>query len=266
NNISLTGGGGDVSFIIGNSFESGTGRGTIKSEQPSEVQNFVQIMQHPIGVTTTAKHLGYTSDPEMDKQRFETGVDHAFAIEKTLFWGQRAQKNVGLFLGKFEQWWTGGVHDFISTNAVDAGGALTQSEFSSFLIQSTKYAKAPVVFASERLYEGLTQWAETKLELVRNETTLGMAVAKYMTPYGDIIKVMPHRELLIDALNKYGFCLDISELEYRFLAGLDTHVERDIQTPGDKQHIDEFRTWFGLKIGNEKRHGELFNITSISNA
>ena len=131
---------------------------------------------------------------------------------------------------------------------------------------STQYAKNPLVFAGELVYKGLTQWAETKLELVRNESTLGMAVTKYMTAFGDTVMVTPHRELFArgTAYNGQAYCVDVSDLQYRFLQGLDTHLEQDIQLPGLKQKTNEFRTWFTLKVGNEKKHGRLYGATSIS--
>ena len=257
----------NVAFLMGNSFESGSGVGTIKSEQPTEVFNYLQIMQTPVGVTTTANHLGYESNPEFQKQVFEAGIDHAFNIEKTLFVGKKHRATTGFMSanGKYEQWFTGGLFEAIQTNAVAAsGGVLTQTEFSDWLIQSTKYAKNSVIFASERVYEALTFWAETKLELTRNESTLGMAVTKYQTAYGDTVMLMPHRELLINELNDMAFCVDMAELEYKFLKGLDTHIERDVQQPGDKLKTDEYRTWFGMKWGNEKRHGVLTGVDTIS--
>ena len=270
NPVTLTGGGGDVCFLVSNSFESGSGKGTIKTEQPADDYNYVQIIQTPIGITTTAKQLDYESDPEWDKQRFEAGVDHAFKIEKALFFGQRARKNTGIntnsaMPGVYEQWFMGGLYDFISTNAVDAGGALTQTEFSDWLIPSTKYAKKPMIFSSEIVYEALTTWAQTKLEIVsQKESSLGMSVTKYLTPYGDTVMLMPHRELLIDNLNTMAFCVDCSDVEYRFLKGLDTHVDTDLQGNDEKLKIDEFRTWASMKVGDERRHGLLYNVSSIT--
>ena len=255
----------NVCVLIGNSFESGSGVGTIKSEQPTPDSNYIQIMQTPIGVTKTAQHLAYTSGPELDKQRFEAGVDHGFKIEKSLFFGRKGRKSSGLMDGVYEQWWMGGLNEKITTNVTDASGALTQEEFSDWLISATKYSKTPFIFSSELIYEALTTWAQTKLEIQsQSENSLGMSITKYMTPYGDSVMLKPHRELLINELNEFAFCVDMSDVEYRYLNGLDTHVESDVQLPGVKQKIDEFRTWFSMKVGNERRHGILNGVTSIT--
>ena len=250
-------------FLISNSFESGTGVGTIKSEQPTRDSNFVQIVQTPMGITTTAKNLNYRGINEFDKQKFELMIDHAFKMEKNLFFGRRKKLDTGLMGAGYEQWFMGGVRDFLTTHVVDASGALTRAEFDDWVVDCTQYGKGTVIFTGELVFEALTAWSENRLEVVRTESTHGMSVTKYQTAYGDIVPLTPHRELFTGDLGGVGFCLDIADLKYRFLQGLDTHVEVDVHTPGDKQKIDEIRTWMSLKVGNEKRHGYLYGVTSI---
>jgi hypothetical protein len=251
-------------FLVSNSFESGSGVGTIKSEQPSLEYNYCQIVQTPIGVTTTAEHLDYRGMKEFDKQKLEAGIDHAFKIEKNMFFGQRDRKATGWMDGVYEQWFMGGLMQYLSTN-VDSQAQLLQSEFNEWMIKWTKYAKNPILFAGELIFEALTFWADTKLELQRNETTLGMAVSKYLTPYGKVVTLIPYRELLTGGVwGGWAFGIDLADIEYRFLEGLDTHIEVDVQAKGTKQRIDEFRTWPSLKLGNEKRHGLLKDVTTIA--
>jgi hypothetical protein len=249
---------------MGNSFEEGSGVGTIKSEQPTRVTNYVQIFQTPIGVTTTTKHRDFKQNNEFDKQKFEAGVDHAFKLEKSMFFGEKKVENTGLMNGVYQQWMMGGLREFITTNT-STQATLTQAEFNNWLIDSTRYAKSSMIFSGSTIYEALTTWAETKLDLTRNETTLGMAVTKYQTPYGDIVALTPHRELLEGTyLGGMAFCVDLMDLEYRFLEGLDTHIEMDVQANGLKQKIDEYRTWASMKVGLEKKHGILDGVTAIA--
>jgi len=256
-------------FLVSNSFESGGNRGTIKWESPTEISNYCQIVQTPMGITTTAQKIKYRGVDEWSKLQFEAGVDHAFKLEKNLFYGQKHYVNTGYQGAVYEQWFMGGMTDATigcQTNVSNlAAGALTRTAFNTFLSAATKYSKSPFVFAGELIYEALTTWAETKLQLVRSDKTYGMAVANWQTPYGTNIVVMPHRELLTGAQHTGEcFCIDISDVQYRFLNGLDTHIVKDIQTPGDKQKIDEIRTWASLKIGNEKRHGWMYAVGSIT--
>jgi len=251
-------------FRVANAFEIGSGKGTIISQQPTEVYNYIQIVQTPIGVTTSAQHYDYRGVSELDELRFECGVDHAFKLEKTLFFGQRAVDTTGLMNSTYPQYYTGGLRDFVSTNVTNANGALTQAEFAGWVKDFTQYAKNPVIFAGELIYEALTTWSESYLQVERTEETLGMAVTNYLTPYGDRVKVIPHRELLRSSWAGIAFGVDLDAIKYVYLNGLDTHMEIDIQQPDLKQKIDEYRTWLGVKIIDERRHGYLYGVTSIS--
>ena len=252
-------------LLISNSFESGGGVGTIKTEQPVEESNFVQIVQTPVGITTTAQHLEYRGVNEWDRIKFEAGVDHAFKLEKALFLGQKNYEATGLMDGNFEQWMMGGCTEYISTNT-DTQAEITEDEFSSWITGCSRYAVDPMIMAGELIFEALTAWAQDKVQLVRNEDTLGIAITKYVTPRGKAFPIVPHLELLTDALAGVAFSLDIKDLEYRYLQGLDTHVEVDVQTPGYKQKIDEMRTWLSMKMGNEVRHGMLDGVQTIGAA
>lgn len=251
-------------FLISNSFEEGSGMGTIKTEQPSEQYNYVQIAQTPVGITTTGQKIAYRGISEWDRIRFEAGIDHAFKMEKNLFFGQRKVLDTGLMLSRNRQYFMGGLTNYISTNVTtDANGVLTQTEFTDWMIDWTHYAEMPACFVGDIIFEALTTWAETSLLTSRTETALGMAVSKFVTPYGKTVTMIPHRELLVNDFAGWAFGVDVSDLEYLYLQGLDTHMATDIQTPDYKQKIDEWRTWMSMKVGNEKRHGLLKGVTSI---
>ena len=259
-------------FRLGNSFEDGSGVGTPISEQPSQDFNHIQIFQTPYGVTTTAKHLGYRGTTEWDKIKFEAGVDHAFKLEKSLFFGQRRFDAAGASPspGTYSQGFMGGLRDFISTNVSDqAASTLTQDELDAWIISWTKYGnKMPAVIAGETVFAYLVRFAQSqvvpsswRINMTRNEKTFGIAMTKYVTAYGDEVLWMPHRELLTGAsLGGTAFGLDLTDLKYQFLQGLDTHTEVDVQPNGDKKFLDEIRTWCSLKVGNQKKHGLLTGV------
>lgn len=251
-------------FLIGNSFELGSGKGTIKSQQPDENYNYLQIIQTPVGVTTTDMHQEYLGVDEFTEQKREAAIDHAFKLEKTLFFGERKILTTGYMDGTYAQYFTGGLKYYLSSNVTNASGALTRSEFDTWVDSFTKYAKDPVIFSSELIFKGLSTWSEEKLQVARSEKILGMAVAQYLTNFGQLVPVIPHRELLTNDYAGCAFGVDMADVEYRFLQGLDTHLEVGIQLPDVKQQIDEFRTWMGFWIGNQKRHGYLYGATSIS--
>lgn len=266
--LDLSGGFTDNLFLVSNSFEDGGNRGTIKWEVPTQKTNYVQIVETPLGITEVAKNIKYRGIDEWSKQQFEVGIDHAFKLEKNFFYGQKHYLATGLHDGVYEQWFMGGLSDpdiGIVTNVEDVGGAaLTRTAWNSFVIAATKYAQNPVLFVGELIFEGITGWSEKKVQLVRNEKTEGMAIANWQTPYGKQVLLAPHRELLTGADHQgEAFCVDIPDLQYRHLQNLDTHVVREIQPLGQRQTIDEIRTYCSMKVGQEKKHGWMYDVGSI---
>jgi len=257
-------------FRVSTSFEEGSGKGTIKSEAPTKVYNMVQIFQTPMGLTTTAQHVKYRGTDEWTKQAYERAIDHEFDIEKQFFFGMRAANTTGLTNGVYQQHFMGGLTDAtIGAQNTDSQASLTQKEWTTWLSTWLKYARSPLAFLGELIFEALSFWAEAKLQLVRSEDTLGMAIGRYTDPFGKEVMFTPHRELLSGSYAGYearglAFGVDISDLEYRYLDGLDTHVAVDIQDPDLKQKIDEWRSWVTLKIGNGKRHGILEDVAAYT--
>lgn len=249
---------------IGNTFELGTGMGTIKSHQPEENYNYIQIIQTPYGSLETTQHLNYDAGgSEMAENEEEAKIEHEFMKEKLAFFGQKYMAPAGYMNNKYPQYFTGGLLEAISTN-VKTEADLTQAEFSQWVIDSIYYAKNPVIFAGDRIYQALSFWLGQDLNTRQDEDTLGIAVANYKTAHGHIVKVIPHRELFKEAYAGYAFCVDLDDIKYKYLEGEDTHIEVGIQPDDLKMEINELRTWFGIKIGNEKRHGVLKDVATIS--
>lgn len=250
---------------ISNSFELGSNRGTVKNFQPSESYNYIQIIQDPWGVEESLRHVGFDAGgSEWDEMAQETAIEHEFKKEKTFFFGQKHLATTGYMNAEYSQYFTGGLLEGISTN-VDTQTELTQKEFGAWLNGAIYYAEKPVIFAGARIFEALSWWlGEAGLQTRQDEKTLGIAVSNYMNEYGQVVKVIPHRELLKEAYAGYAFCVDLKDVKYKFLQGEDTHIEVGIQTPGDKKEINEYRTWFGVWMGNEKRHGCLKGVNTIA--
>jgi hypothetical protein len=167
------------------------------------------------------------------------------------------------------QYFTGGILEAVSANyipgAVISEPDLTYEEFSDWLAICTKYAKKPVVFCGERIYSALSWWlGQRGLQTMQDETTLGIAVGNFKTFYGLTVNCVAHRDLLVNEYAGWAFCVDLDDIKYKHLMGEDTHLEEDIQLPGDKQMINEYRTWFGVYIGNGKRHGIIKDVATIS--
>lgn len=258
--------GSNAIFNISNSFELGTGKGTMKMHQPSENTNYIQIVQTPFGVVETAEHIGYDAGgKEYDEQSQDKYVDHLFSLERLMFFGQKHKAASGYMSasGPKEQYFSGGFLESASENVVTESD-LTQAEFGAWINDCVYYAKRPVVFAGALIFEALSYWLGQDLQTKQDETTLGIKVANYVNEYGDMVNVIPHRELFKNYYAGYAACVDLDDVKYRFLQGEDTHLEKDIQENDKKQRISEYRTWCGFQMGNAKRHGLLKGVSTIS--
>jgi hypothetical protein len=256
---------------ISDTFGLASNRGTMKQRQPDTNLNYIQIIQHPYGIAETTNFIEYDAGGnELMEQEEDAFLAHEFSKEKLFFFGQKHVANPGYMTsgGNLAQYFTGGLYEAAQSNtvpgAVISEADLTYQEFSDWCAIWTKYAKKPVVFAGELIYGALPFWLRENLQTEQSEDTLGIAVTNFRTIYGQIIKVIAHRDLLVNHYGGYAFGVDLDDIKYRFLQGEDTHVEKDIQLPGDKQFINEFRTWFGVYIGNAKRHGLISDVATIS--
>jgi len=265
--VNLTAGttGANTILNIGNSFELGSGKGTMKSHQPSESTNYIQIHQSPFGIVETLDYVSYEAGgKELQEREQDAYIDHLFGLEKLMFFGQKHKATTGYMDAVYEQYFTGGAFELITTNATTESD-LTYAEFGNWINDCVYYAKKPVVFAGATIFEALSWWlGDRGLQTRQDEKTLGIAVSQFMNQYGDVVKVVPHRELFKNYYAGYAICLDLDDVAYRYLQGADTHLEVGIQDVDKKQIINEYRTWCGFWMGNEKRHGELKGVSTIS--
>jgi hypothetical protein len=261
--------GSNILFNISNSFALGTNKGTMKSHQPDENSNYIQILQTPYGNVETLMHVNYDAGgSEFAENEEDAFQQHKWAIEKSFFFGQKHYAATGYQQtdagDNLAQYFTGGFLEAITTN-VESQSDCTYAEFSDWVKASTYYAKNPVIMAGDTIYDALSWWlGERGLQTTQDETTLGIAVVNFKTTYGKVVPVIHHEQLLKEDYAGMAFCLDISDIGYKYLDGEDTHLEVDIQLPGAKQKINEYRTWFGVMMGNEKRHGLLKDVATIS--
>jgi len=252
-------------FKIGNAVELGSGRSQITSQQPSDNYNYIQLFQTPFGVVETTKSTKLRGGDALSREGNKKGIEHAFDIEQTLFFGQKHKATTGYMNGEYEQYFTGGLYETIATNVQDElSGSLTQTEFDNFIDMGIYYADKPIIFAGTTISKALNVWMEGNVRVGQTETVLGLSVNSYKTYDGKIVKIISHKHLLKNAYSGFAFCVDLADIKYKYLDGHDTKLYTNLQAPDVKQTINEYRTWGGLWLGNEKRHGVLKNVASIA--
>ena len=260
-------------YLIGDAFEIGSGMGTIITTQPTQNYNYIQIVQTPIGITEEMTSIGMeVGGDEYARQKKLAAIYHQLKLEKIAWFGERKLNATGVSItgvtgaGTYAQYFTGGVRSSITTNVTSSVGALDVDEFDTFVTEGARYADQPVIFCGELIAKGVRKWLKTDytVNVNRTESVMGLSVMKYQTYDGKIVPIVPCPELFKEDLAGECYSLDMSDIKYKYLKGFDTRLELDLQENEVKQKIDEFRTYFGMKVGNEARHARMDGVTSIA--
>ena len=249
----------DPLVIVGNANQEGSGTRTIKSTTVAEVYNYTQIFKTPFGVTNTMNASKTYGQKELAYQQMKAGIEHAVDMSRALYFGQRKLDTSGAQPLRT----TGGLLQYLIENNYDAGGQLTQSEFDQNICEVIfKYgSQEKVMLSSSRLISVINGWALGKLQVTQNEKTYGIAVTKYVTPFGVLNLV--HEPLFEGAVyGGYGVVLDPEDVKYRPLNGRDTKLETNIQANDVDARTDQYITETGLEVRSPKKHAVITGVTS----
>lgn len=255
----------DELLIIGIAQPEGDTSRPARSTNPSKVTNYTQIFREPWEATGTLLSSSNQVNPhDWNHQANKHGIEHAKDIEYTL-WTSKSDLNTS---GSQPRRTTKGVFNYITTNVTAAGGALTETTLRTFLRTSSRYTPGAnrVLFASGLVVNAITGFAIGKLETHQSETTYGMNVQRYVSPFGSL-DVVWHPLFEGTYYGGYAALLDMSEVKYCYLNGdgpggsRDTHVRTNIQTNDLDGRKDEYLTECGLQLGNQKKHALLTGVT-----
>jgi hypothetical protein len=233
-----------------------------RSRNQSTVYNYTQIFRTPWDATATGLHSEYEADDDWDYQAMKHGIEHKKSIEYALMVGAKSENTD---TGQARRT-TGGFKSFVTTNATDAGGALTEAEFFTALRPCFRYgAKEKWGFASQLSVDVLNTFPRGKLEVQQGEKTFGLRVFQYISPHGTL-NLVTHYLLEGTTLGGQIWVMDSDVVKYRYLANKrgprDTTLRKEIQAEDVDGRKDEYLTECGLEFGLEKRHGYIYGITS----
>lgn len=254
----------DQLYIIGSAALEGDVSKQARSETPSVVTNYTQIFRDPIDMSGTLLSSDVvTNEHDWNYARRKKGIEHATRIERAFWWGKPQETGTPAVR------LTGGFFHFQgSTNATDAGGAFTETELWTAARSAFRYgSRRKLMFTSGLATQVMNQFAQSKVQTRQGDTTYGLAITDYVTPFGQLSVV--YHPLFDDTTiySGYAAVVDLEALKKRFLAGgiggsRDTHIETDIQENDRDGRKDEVFSDVGLQIGQPQRHGYVYGITS----
>lgn len=248
----------DELYIIGTAQPENDTSKPARSKTPSVVENYTQIWRTPFEISETAANVGYMVMPqEWDRLQQNAAIEHAKDKELTLLFGRKSATTPGAT----EDRTTGGVLSFISSNQTDAGGTLSEAEFNAAMLQVMRYgSQKKLAICSGVGISALNKFPASKQITKNDETTYGMNVTHYTSPFGSL-NVVYHRLMEGTKYGGYIIILDMGEIAYRPLTNRDTKLLLNRQPNDQDGKKEEFLTEAGLRFGQQRTHGLITGIT-----
>lgn len=249
--------------IVSNCFEDGSALSDILSTVRVAQYNYTQIMRNAFGFTMrnqkTASFGGKDIEIEQGKQLLEQKKN----IEFALILGQRHIDATGTH----NKSTTRGIQKWITSNVKDMGGEMTEDELEDFLRICFRYgSKKKLAIASPKSIQVINGFGREKLQTRSDESTYGITMTQYKNA-GKQIELIEHQQMNNDDLTDLtglagsGMILDIGDLSIRYMEGMMTFLQENVQTPGALERRDEYVSDIGLQLAQEKKHGFWFGVT-----
>jgi hypothetical protein len=244
---------GDELYIIGTAQPENDTSKPARSDVPSKVTNNTQIFRTPFEISGSLQASSFQASPdEWPRQARLKGIEHAKDIELSFLFGRKSATTPGAT----EDRTTGGILSFITTNQTDAGGDLSEAEFNAFMLQVMRYGSdSKLAIASGRGVSALNKFPASKQQTRNDETTYGMNVTRYTSPFGSL-NLVYHRMLEGTKYGGYIIVVDMDETSYRYLANdsvsRDTKVLPNRQPNDQDGRKDEYLSEVGLQFGLQR--------------
>lgn len=243
-------------YIVSNANQEGATLREIKYPQLVTASNYCEIVRTPFGLTETEKATTHYGGDEEDRLSSKFGREHARSIEQVAFFGVRDIQSTN-------QRFCGGLKEFIATNVTNAGGALTESSWQSFLKTGFRYgSERKVAFCSPTVVGALEGYARSNIKTSGSEdhaTNYGITMKTYVSGQGTVDIVL-HRDWNDSATyGGYCFLVDMDAVKYRPLR--DTKLRQNVQAPDYDGRKSEYITEASVQVIHERRHALLTGVT-----
>ncbi len=198
-------------------------------------------------------------------------------IERAFWFGEKKATT----LSNHTQRVTGGILEYITasgsgayiqdeTGSTTTKSSLTESEFSTFLKYGFDFGSSEkYLFASSTVIAAINNYSQAKLNTKIGETTYGVAISQYVSPFG-IVNIVQHPDFVY-TLSGYtsnggydgiAFLMDIDTLRYRYMQDRDTTLRTNIQANDVDGQKDEYLSEVGLERKNAAKNAFLKGVSS----
>lgn len=251
---------GDELYIVGNASEENAGARNINTTRSQKQYNYTQIFKKTIGISGTAAETNTYGGSDMKYQRAKVGTEHALDIERAFWFGER-KTTTGTNGHPLRS--TGGIHEFITTGGSyvqNQSGPITAPDLNSFLREGFTYGNdEKMLFAGGIVLQAITEISRGQLQTKVGDTTYGVAIQQWITPFGKINIV--HNPLFTGSLAGSAYLLDMESFRYRYIQNRDTRLLTNVQAPDVDGTIDQYITEAGLERKQAPRNALLKGVT-----
>lgn len=251
---------GDGLFIVGNVSEENAGARNVNMTRAEEMYNYTQIFKTTIALSNTEKASDLYGGDDLTIQRRKKAVEHALDIERS-FWLSERKYDVSGTQGKPRRS-TGGILEFIESGnsyVQNQGGVLTAPDLNTFLREGFTYGNSTkVLFAGGVVIQAINEIARGQVRTKTGDTTYGVKISEWMTPFGSINIV--HNPLFVEEYAGHAFLLDMESFRYRVMKGRDTALEMNIQGNDIDGQVDQYLSEVGLERKQAPKHALLKGV------
>jgi hypothetical protein len=250
---------GDGLYIVGNANEENGGARNVNTTQAGKMTNYTQIFKTTIALSNTEREANLYGGKDLPYQRAKKGTEHCLDMERAFWWGQ---KYSGTGAQGHPKRTTGGVLDFIeggNSYIQNQGGPLTAPDLNTFLRETFTYGNdTKMMFAGGQVLQAINEIARGQILMKPVESTYGMKISEWVTPFGTINIV--HNPLFVQDYAGYAFVLDMESFAYRFMNNRDTQLQTNIQAPDADGEVDQYITECGLQRAHAAKHSLLKGV------
>jgi len=245
-------------FRLGQSMSEGYTVGDQLITTKTKVQNYVQIFSRPVQITETSNAVATYGGNRRNYERKKVGIDIKRDLEAAFLFG------TPYYTGTGPKYATGGIKYFMSTTspALNAAGALHQDDFDAFLADVFAYGSSEkFLFAGPRILAQMNAWAYPYVQTQPGaRTDWGIKYTQYICPFGVINMVL--NKNFLGPMAGEALIVDMKEIVYRYLNGLDMKLSTDLQLPNAHYLLDEYAGTVGLEVHNPLKHARIYGVTA----
>lgn len=248
-------------LIIGNASQQGSGAPAEKVIGLSPFYNYTQIFKTAFSVTNTLEATKLYGMKELARLRKNNGIVHAKSMEYAFLFGEKGIVTTG----SQPETYVGGIFEFLSGNANNktvAKASATEADLLVFCQNVFTYGgDTRTCLCSPDILSWFATLAGSKVQLIQadKDSTFGLNITKYMTPFGVLNLVM--HPLLVQGYAGNLMAMDFDDLYYRPLAGRDTKLMTNIQAADEDGQRDQYITEAGIELRLPLKHG-IFKLTA----